>query len=163
MSSASLCRTDAYRSAGPLTFDPEGRPTATYTKTTFAEKTHSGEKLFVETDADSSFLLLSPRRIVLFSSWKRSFEKPRGEACRTFLPQMMAAPKPTKEYIFRPPICRRQFSRWKAYYWHLLFLFPSYDQYCMWILRILTLVSCRWLVGSATCALLSPHDWFVLL
>ena len=27
-----------------------------------------------------------------------------------------------KEYTFRPPICRRQFSRcWKAYYWHLFF------------------------------------------
>ena len=74
------------------------RPTTTclLTKKSFAE-THLGEKLFVKTDADSSFLLFSPlRSMCALCSFRldRSCEKPRGATFWTFLP-LMAGQYPT--------------------------------------------------------------------
>ena len=133
MSSASLCRAHIGRVTRASWHSIQKRTDSdlpTYTKKTFAEspETHLGEKLFCKDGCRQLFssIFSSARSMcATFSSLlDRSCEKPRGETFR--FPNLFTHIQPHKECIFGPPpFCRRQFSRWKAYHWHLLPLWWS--------------------------------------
>ena len=77
--------------------------------------------------------------------------KPRGEACRTFLPQMTAAPKPTKNT--HSGLLSAVDSSRDAEKLIIDIYFFLRDLYCIANLGIgLLSVTCR------QCDLLSPHD-----